>query len=90
MPAKGKPGNKGNTSGARYKGGPPRKSYKLTKAAAKELKALAEEWEVDAAALLSHVVLTAPRNLFQVAADCVREMGGAEKIREKEDKPIIL
>lgn len=79
----------GNRSSARGK--PTRVRWRVSKEAAKRLDAeLSWATEDVQDAILSELILHAPRNLFQVAADCVRGMGGAEKIAEPEDKPIIL
>lgn len=62
----------------------------ISKIAATELDKLAEEWEVDADALLSQIVTGTPKDIIRAAADCIRDMGGAAKLQEPEDKPIIL
>lgn len=64
--------------------------WRVTKEAAKRLDSeLAWATEEVQDAILSELILHAPRDLFQVAAECVRDMGGAEKIAEPEEKPII-
>ena len=86
MPGKPTSGNRG---GARGK--PTRVRRRISKEAArrldKELEWLTEDVQDD---VLSEIILHAPRDLFRVAAECVTEMGGAEKIAEPEEKPIIL
>lgn len=84
----GKP-TSGNRSGARGK--PTRVRWRVSKEAAKRLDSeLAWATEEVQDAILSEIILHAPRDLFRVAAECVAEMGGAEKIAEPEEKPIIL
>jgi hypothetical protein len=81
----GKP-TSGNRSGARGK--PTRVRWRVSKEAAKRLDSeLAWAAEEVQDAILSELILHAPHDLFHVAAECVREMGGAN---EPEDKPIIL
>ena len=84
----GKP-TSGNRTSARGK--PTRVRRKLTKDAAKrldqELAWMTDDMQDE---ILSALILHAPRDLFQVAAECVAEMGGAEKIAELEEKPIIV
>ena len=79
----------GNRSSARGK--PTRVRWRVSKEAAKRL-ARELEWATEDVqdAILSEIILHAPRDLFRVAAECVRDMGGAEKIAEPEEKPIIL
>ena len=79
----------GNRSGARGK--PTRVRRRVSKEAAKRLDSeLAWATEEVQDAILSEIILHAPRDLFRVAAECVRDMGGPEKIAESEDKPIIV
>jgi len=84
----GKP-TSGNRSSARGK--PSRVRRRVSKEAAKRL-ASELEWATEDVQdeILSVLILHAPRDLFRVAAECVRDMGGAEKIAEPEEKPIIL
>jgi hypothetical protein len=86
-------GRKGHSGGARANAGRkkgPRRRQELTKDAADTLWEYADEWGLPAGELLSALILRTPRDLFHVAAECVREMGGAEKIAEPEEKPIII
>lgn len=87
-----KPGSKptsGNSTAQRGK--PTRVRRRLSKEAAKRLDSeLAWATEDVQDAVLSELILQAPRDLFRVAAECVRDMGGAEKLAEKEEGPIIV
>ncbi len=82
---------KSNHGGTRPGAGRTRVRHTLSKEAAKRLDSELA-WATDDVqdAILSALILHAPRDLFKVAAGCVRDMGGAEKIAEPEDKPIIL
>jgi len=84
----GKP-TSGNRTSARGK--PTRVRWRVSKEAAKRLDSeLAWATEEVQDAVLSEIILRTPGDLFRVAAECVREMGGAGKIAEPEDKPIII
>ena len=84
----GKP-TSGNRTSARGK--PTRVRRRLSKDAARRFDAeFAWATEDVQDEILSALILHAPRDLFQVAAECVAEMGGAEKIAELEEKPIIV
>lgn len=76
----------GNRSGVRGK--PIRVRRRVNKEAARRLDdELAWAAEDVQDAILSQIILHAPRDLFRVAAECVAEMGGAEKIAEPEGTP---
>jgi len=82
---------KNNWGGARRGAGRTRLRRRLSKAAARKLDdELAWATEEVQDAVLSEIILRTPGDLFHAAAECVRDMGGAEKIAEPEDKPIIL
>jgi hypothetical protein len=44
-----------------------------------------EEWDLEGT-----LHTPEPKNVFTAAAEAVAEMGGAEKLKEQEDPPIIL
>jgi hypothetical protein len=77
--------------GARAGAGRTRVRWRVSKEAAKRLDSeLAWATEDVQDAILSEIILRAPRDLFRAAAECVAEMGDAEKIAGPEEKPIIL
>ncbi len=86
MPGKQTSGNRSNKRGK-----PTRVRRKISKDAAKRFDAeFAWATEEVQDEILSALILHTPRDLFHAAAECVRDMGGAEKIAEPEEKPIIL
>lgn len=80
-----------NWGGARPGSGPRRIRRKISKAAAKRLSDELE-WATEDVQdeILSELILHAPRDLFNVATECVRDMGGADAIAQPEEKPIII
>lgn len=68
------PGTRTSGNRTARRGHPSRLRRRITKDTARYLDALAAEWDVDADALLSIVVKLAPLDLFQAAAETIRQI----------------